>query len=88
MGYYNEFPHTRGYDGDLGWLIKIYKELLRNYSSILNDYKHVLEEIAGINDNIEGYVTIVVNEALESGTIHLSTTYDEANSRLIFNFKE
>ena len=88
MGYFNEFPHTRGYDGDLGWLIKIYKELLSTYSSILNDYQHVLEEIAGINNNIEGYVTDIVNNALEAGSISLTTTYDESNSRLIFNFKE
>ena len=28
MAYFNEFPHTRTYDSDLGWLIKNVKKLL------------------------------------------------------------
>lgn len=28
MAYFNEFPHTRTYDSDLGWLIKNVKELI------------------------------------------------------------
>lgn len=28
MAYFNEFPHTRTYDSDLGWLIKNVKDLI------------------------------------------------------------
>ena len=45
MGYFNEFPFTRNYDGDLGWLIKIYKELTEYYKSIENVLRNDLETI-------------------------------------------
>lgn len=62
MGYFNEFPHTRGYDGDLGWLIKIYKDLLALYKSN-NDY---LDEI---NQQIENMTEQQLQEWLEDGTL-------------------
>lgn len=33
MAYFNEFPHTRTYDSDLGWLIKNVKELIETKDS-------------------------------------------------------
>lgn len=62
MGYYNEFPHTRIYDGDLGWLIKMYKELLAKYTSN-NEY---LNEIL---ENLEDFTQEQLNKWLEDGTI-------------------
>ena len=62
MGYFNEFPHTRIYDGDLGWLIKIYKELLARYKSN-NEY---LEEI---NQKIEDMTEEQLKEWLDDGTL-------------------
>lgn len=62
MGYFNEFPHTRTYDGDLGWLIKMYKELLAMYTSN-NEY------LSEILDNLEGFTQEQLNKWLEDGTI-------------------
>lgn len=62
MGYFNEFPHTRCYDGDLGWLIKIYKELLARYKSN-NEY---LEEI---NQKIEDTTEEQLQAWLADGTL-------------------
>ena len=36
---YFEFPHTRSYDGDLGWIIKNMSKLVKEYNSILDDQK-------------------------------------------------
>lgn len=62
MGYFNEFPHTKGYDGDLGYLIKMYKKLVALYQSN-SDY---LEEL-------KGTITDITNEQLqkwlEDGTL-------------------
>ena len=35
MGFFNEFPHTRTYDNDLGWLIKTVKELSTNLENFI-----------------------------------------------------
>lgn len=62
MGYFNEFPHTRGYDGDLGWLIKIYKELFSNYLKLIKIYENILENIKEATDE-------QLQEWLEDGTL-------------------
>lgn len=69
MGYFNEFPHTRSYDGDLGYLIKMYKKLVALYKSN-NEY---LEEII---ENLEGFAKEQLKEWLTDGTLEsiLNTT--------------
>lgn len=62
MGYFNEFPHTRNYDGDLGYLIKMYKKLVALYKSN-NEY---LDEI---NQKIEDMTEEQLQEWLEDGTL-------------------
>lgn len=79
MGYYNEFPHTRNYDADLGFLIKAYKELLQNYKDI-NEY------IKNINDNIVKIAQDVIMQALEDGKIKLKTRYIPETETLEFIF--
>ena len=32
---YFEFPHTRTYDGDLGWIIKVLEELTEKYGEYM-----------------------------------------------------
>lgn len=34
MAFFNEFPHTRTYDSDLGWIIKEMKKLLKEFGSL------------------------------------------------------
>lgn len=49
MAYFNEFPYTRTYDSDLGWLIKNVKKLLNSCTSVeeqlekLNEFMNDIE---------------------------------------------
>lgn len=85
MGYY-EFPHTRNYDTDLGYLIKRYFELSTDFESLeknFNDLKAWC--IAQLNS--EALKTLVANkldewlqdgtlEALINNPLNHVTTYD------------
>lgn len=74
MGYFNEFPHTRGYDGDLGWLIKTYKELLEYYNNINNILTDRIEEI--------------LNNYLKDGLLFIDAIYTPETENLSFVFKK
>lgn len=74
MGYFNEFPHTRGYDGDLGWLIKIYKELTEYYKSIENVLRNDLETI--------------LNQYLKDGELFIDAIYTPETEDLKFIFQK
>ena len=57
---YFEFPHTRTYDSDLGWLIKAYKALtdfinstIGAWEDIPNDVKELQEAVANIQKTLE-----------------------------------
>lgn len=54
-----EFPHTRTYDSDLGWLIKTYNELLADYGSLKawktvheKEYKELKTELDALIANM------------------------------------
>ena len=49
-GYY-DFPHTRNYDSDLGFLIKKYKELNGSYCVLVQIYNIIKEKIQEITIN-------------------------------------
>lgn len=72
MGYFNEFPHTKGYDGDLGWLIKMYKDLLSYYANIDNI----------LNDNLEK----ILQDFLESGELYIDGVYTTQTQDIKFIF--
>ena len=47
-----EFPHTRTYDSDLGWLIKEMEKLINNYNELVEfmnqhkiEYQEALKEL-------------------------------------------
>ena len=50
MGYY-DFPHTRDYDQDLGFLIKQYKELGKDYETLVKIYEKIQKDITNITLN-------------------------------------
>lgn len=45
---YFEFPHTRSYEGDLGYIIKQLEKLVNEYNSIVDDQKRIDEIVAEI----------------------------------------
>lgn len=62
MAYY-EFPHTRNYDQDLGYLISMYKELDKKYESISKSITEYINKLI-----IEGklFVATEYNETTET----------------------
>lgn len=70
MGYFNEFPHTRGYDGDLGWLIKMYKELLARYMCNNEYLKEIYQKIENVTEEQlkewldDGTLSDIINKSL------------------------
>lgn len=60
-GYY-DFPHTRNYDSDLGFLIRKYKELGNDYNILVKIYEYIAEEIEDLTLN-------QLKEWLDDGTL-------------------
>lgn len=57
-----EFPHTRTYDSDLGWLIKAYEELVKEYNELISwenehktEYKELLIRVTSLENNISSF---------------------------------
>lgn len=68
MGYY-EFPNTRNYDSDLGFLIKKYKELGNDYKDLVNKYELLQKIYEQIKEDIEDITKEQLQEWLDDGTL-------------------
>lgn len=72
MGYY-EFPNTRNYDSDLGFLIKKYKELGNDYDTLVQIYEEIKKMYEGIYNDMPTFLkkfTIEqLQEWLDDGTL-------------------
>ena len=66
-----EFPHTRTYDSDLGWLIKDYKTLDEFKDAIkhwIEDTQPTIDELNQLLDTIEsGNLPEGMQEGIEDG---------------------
>lgn len=49
MAYFNEFPYTRNYDSDLGWLIKHVKKLLECCDDATDKLKILMQFYDDVN---------------------------------------
>lgn len=74
MGYYN-FPHTRNYDSDLGFLIQSYIELMDNYKKLIDVYSRIEDKIQD-----------VVLQLFQNGDIQLDAIYDQDDESISFTF--
>lgn len=70
-----DYPHAGNYDQDLGFLIKLYTDLIDGYKGLIDIYARFLEEI---EKNI--------HELLASGKITLDGIYNEEDTSLSFIF--
>lgn len=59
-----EFPHTRTYDSDLGWLIKKMQELMAEYENLMQwksqhelEYDDLLRRVTALENNITSFET-------------------------------
>lgn len=64
MAFFNEFPHTRTYDSDLGWLIGAYQKLTDNVDNLdawkiehQNEYYELLSVVNTLKNNLIQPVT-------------------------------
>lgn len=69
MSYFNDFPHTRNYDSDLGFLIQKYKELNCNYETLLQWYSK-------IRKNIKKETQSYIDELIQKGKLELMLRYN------------
>ena len=61
-----EFPHTRTYDSDLGWLIKTMKELTNDYSNLVSwmsthkgEYNNLLNKVNSLQNEVTRLENII-----------------------------
>ena len=66
-----EFPHTRTYDSDLGWLIKEVEAIDKAYEEIINwkieheiDYKQLLNRVSSLENSVNNFIT-EINQKFE-----------------------
>lgn len=65
MAFFNEFPHTRTYDSDLGWIIKFVKHLLEIYNELLTNNISNKQEIENLKKECENILQRL--EKVENG---------------------
>lgn len=55
MAFFNEFPHTRNYDADLGWLIESVRKLIEcceNMTGWKEEHEAAYEELKELYDDV------------------------------------
>lgn len=89
MSYLYDFPHTRKYDDDLGFLIEYYKEVKEAYDGTwdrINELANYLET------HVPELVSEYLDTALNENRIYMKLKYqevtidDETHGALSFNF--
>ena len=66
MAFFNEFPHTRTYDSDLGWLIVEMKKLLVKWGNLEKAWEEFQKKF---DDNLDQTVKDQLTEWLKDGTL-------------------
>ena len=88
-----EFPHTRTYDGDLGWLIKhvsSYDEVIKALNDWIENYTPKIEEIIDFYNQLQnGYIPEGLKNALyEWATTHLLDIVARTLKSVIFGLTD
>ena len=83
MSYIYDFPHTRKYDDDLGFLIEYYKEVKKAYDG-------TWARINELADYLETHLPELVNDyldsALKAGMIAVNLKYTAEDTSLTFSY--
>ena len=83
MSYIYDFPHTRKYDDDLGFLIEYYKEVKEAYDGTwarINELADYLE--THLPELVSDYIDI----ALREGRIAVNLRYTASDTSLTFTY--
>lgn len=83
MSYLYDFPHTRKYDDDLGFLIEYYKEVKEAYDGT---WARINELADYLETHLPELASDYLDNALKNGTIAVNLKYTASDTSLTFNY--
>lgn len=83
MSYLYDFPHTRKYDDDLGFLIEYYKELKEAYDGT---WARINELADYLETHLPELTSAYLDEALKAGRIAVNLKYTAEDTSLTFSY--
>lgn len=83
MSYLYDFPHTRKYDDDLGFLIEYYKEVKEAYDGT---WDRINELADYLETHLPELVSDYLDEALKAGNIAVNLKYDAEDTSLSLRY--
>lgn len=83
MSYLYDFPHTRKYDDDLGFLIEYYKEVKEAYDGT---WARINELADYLETHLPELTSNYLDNALKNGTIAVNLKYTASDTSLTFNY--
>lgn len=83
MSYLYDFPHTRKYDDDLGFLIEYYKEVKEAYDGT---WARINELADYLETHLPELASAYLDEALKAGRIAVNLKYSADDTSLTFSY--
>lgn len=83
MSYLYDFPHTRKYDDDLGFLIDYYKEVKKAYDGT---WARINELADYLETHLPELVSDYLDNALKTERIAVNLKYDAKDTSLTFSY--
>lgn len=83
MSYLYDFPHTRKYDDDLGFLIEYYKELKEAYDGT---WARINELADYLETHLPELASDYLDEALKTGRLGVNLKYTAKDTSLTFGY--
>lgn len=83
MSYLYDYPHTRKYDDDLGFLIEYYNEVKEAYDGT---WARINELADYLETHLPQLASEYLDNALKNGTIAVNLKYTASDTSLTFNY--
>lgn len=83
MSYLYDYPHTRKYDDDLGFLIEYYKEVKEAYDGT---WARINELADYLETHLPELASAYLDEALKTGRIRVNLKYTAEDTSLTFSY--
>lgn len=83
MSYIYDFPHTRTYDADLGFLIEYYKQVKEAYDGT---WARINELADYLETHLPELVSEYLDNALKEGRIAVNLKYTASDTSLTFTY--